>query len=221
MDVSDRTKNHHLKLLVLLAFVGVGVVMTGASAESSFKDINRFFRDITISSGETMADLSSVNGNIELQQGAVAGEVTTVNGTVRIKDDVAIKSVHSVNGAVYVGSDVRVTASITTVNGDIRVESGVEIGESLESVNGTIAISSSRIGRAIETINGDISIIKGSVVEADIVFQESPWPDGYFSNKPILRIDGTSIVKGTIHLHREVVLDFDDETLLSQVVRHY
>ena len=219
--------NHSLRLAAasLLAMaLGSYVFATDAKAEDA-RDISRINSGVTIDSEDQVGDVSSINGGIHLSDGASAEKVSTVNGSIEIEDHVSLASAHTVNGGIRLGENVTVRGELETVNGGIYTESGTEVAFSIETVNGRLRLENTRVRENVETSNGDIDIIRGSVIEGDVVIRgRQHWWDRLFNfnkREPELTIDSDSSVLGDIHLYQEVELNIADGAVHGAIIEHF
>ena len=223
-----RTIHYHntrLTMASLLAIVLGAYLYSGNAQAGDFtRDIDRVFGNTHIEQDQSVGNIDSVNGGIRLSNGASARSLATVNGTIVLKDNVTIASGETVNGAIRAGENLQVRNSLKTVNGSIRINEGSTIGKDLRTVNGSIVLRQTTVGEDIITTNGNIVLRDGTVIEGDIIVRDSRrWWNGLFGghSKPEITIDGNSVVLGTIHLHREVRLNIDDDADIGEIIEHY
>lgn len=223
-----RVFNHKIRLstATLLAMV-LGSYLYSASADAAeLRNISKVNRGVHVAAEEQVGDISSVNGGIDLARGASAQEVGTVNGSIDLDDNVTIEQAKTVNGSIRVGENVSVSGYLKTVNGGIRTGSGTVIEDRVRTVNGKIQLRNTTVRENVETTNGDISLRNASIVEGDLLVAKSRsnWWGRIFNSKrrrPEITIDATSVVKGDIHLYREVDLRIDDAAEVGEIIRHY
>ncbi|MFK7865055.1 MAG: hypothetical protein AB8B95_12615 [Pseudohongiellaceae bacterium] len=219
--------NHNVRLgfASLLAVLLSSYLMAANAEASETRDISKINSGIRIDENERVGDVSSVNGGIRIRQGAIAAEVGTVNGGIDIEDNARVDDAETVNGGIDVGENVVIQGSLRTVNGGIKTNPGTEIRDDVSTVNGKIRLRDTQVGADVETTNGDIEIRSGSVIEGDIVVKaKKSWFGKFFSfnNRPSdLVIDADSIVKGDIHLYKEVNLRIDNGAQVGNIVEHY
>ncbi|MCH7743637.1 MAG: hypothetical protein IIB71_13350 [Proteobacteria bacterium] len=184
-------------------------------------DISKVFGGVDIDRGLKVGDVDSVNGGIVLRDGSSADRVETVNGSVRIHDDVSVYSVETVNGSIRAGRNLKVQDDVSTVNGGIDLQKGTIINSGVRTVNGTIGLSDTQVLRDVETTNGDIRLLHGSVVSGDVIFHQT----GSFLygkiNRPKLVVDADSVIKGAVHLYRQVKLEIAEDARVGEVIEHY
>lgn len=214
-----------LSSAILLAVVLGGYLYSSAAHAADNENIRKVNASVTVSSDERVGDVSTVNGQIDIDRGASAEEVSTVNGGIRLDDDSSIYSAETVNGGIRVGEDALIDGSLSTVNGGIRVARGSQVRGKVRSVNGDIDLRRTHVGENLVTSNGDISLLDGSVVDGDLVMSEKRrWWNNIFNrrgNRPELRIDATSSVRGDIHLYREVDLYIDPSAEVGKIIEHF
>ncbi|MCH7744322.1 MAG: hypothetical protein IIB71_16895 [Proteobacteria bacterium] len=206
-----------LTLVVLLQAACVIEVHSGGHAS----DVSRVFGGIDIGTGEEAGDVESVNGGIVLRDGSSAERVETVNGSVRIYDDVSVYSVETVNGSIRAGRNLKVQDDISTVNGGIDLRKSSVIKNSVSTVNGTISLSATQVLRDVETTNGDIRLLHGSVVSGDVIFHQTGSILYRKINRPRLVVDADSVIKGAVHLYRQVKLEIADDAWVGEIIEHY
>lgn len=208
------------KHLILGTFLvaQAGCVINVKSGSHSGRNIDKVFGSIDVDAGEIVGDVETVNGRISLDDNVVAEVVETVNGSIDLGDNVEVRDASTTNGSIKTGENLTVTRDLETVNGSIRVNRNGDIRGSIETVNGSIMLRGSRVGQDVETLNGDIDIVRGSVVEGDVIFNENGNNWGNDNDPPRLRIDAESAVKGSIRLYREVRLDIDPDAEVGEIV---
>jgi len=223
-----RTIHYHntrLTMASLLAIVLGAYVFSGNAEAADYpRDIDRVFGNTHVERDQSVGNIDSVNGGIRLSDGASARSIATVNGSIELKDNVTIASGETVNGAIRAGENLQVRNSLETVNGSIRINEGSTIGKDLRTVNGSILLHQTTVGEDLITTNGNIVLRDGTIIEGDIIVKDSHrWWNGFFGShkKPELKIDGNSIVRGTIHLHREVRLSIHSDANIGDIIEHY
>ena len=238
-------QNTRLAAGSLLALVlGSYLFSNQAQAASAGKDINQVNGRIEIEADQQVRNISSVNGSIHLACSARAGQVQTVNGSIQLADHVVIRQARTVNGKISVEPQSVVGGSLTTTNGSIDLREGVTVKGELKTVNGAIQsgpgsilselvktgngnirLRNTRVGRNVETSSGDILLTEGTVVRGDVVIHRRSSLEKLFSlgrnTQPLISIDGSSRVKGAIHLYREVNLDIHPDAQVGRIVHHY
>lgn len=222
-----QSTNHTFRLgfAALLALTLSSYLAASDANASDVRDISKINSGIRVDANDRVGDVSSVNGGIRIQRGAIAAEVGTVNGGIDIEDNVELNDAETVNGGIDVGENVIIHGSLRTVNGGIKTNPGTEIRDEVSTVNGQIRLRNTRVGADVETSNGDIEIRSGSVIEGDVVVRaKSSWFGRLFSfnKRPSdLVVDADSVVKGDIHLYREVNLRIDSGAQVGNIVEHY
>lgn len=194
-----------------LLFVALALFLVATVAQAG--TVNKSIR---IASGDVERDdVSSVNGSIRVGDGAeIEGEASTVNGRIDLGDDIRVRGVSSVNGTIDIGRNVSVDGDVTAVNGTIRTEQGTIVDGDVTTVNGTIRLHGTTVNRDVETVNGHITLDLHSIVEGDIVVEDTNH-NGWFSRRPKpleVEILGGSIVKGD-------VVNLDDEREVLVILR--
>ncbi|MGO4894098.1 hypothetical protein [Flavobacterium sp. W21_SRS_FM6] len=184
-------------------------------------DVSHVLGDIDIDADSQMQDLSVVNGDINLENNVSAEDIDTVNGSISLGKRVSIFSASSVNGDIEAGSELTVKNDISTVNGDIELGEYSEVGGDISTVNGDIQLISVTVQGELETKNGDISLVNGTTIKGDLIYRAKEQKRWSNDEVPTLKIDESSSVNGKIILHRKVILEIDDQTLLNKVERLY
>ena len=175
---------------------------------------------VEIREGQNTGDIESVNGGVVLNDGSSAGKIEVVNGSVRLYDDVQVESINATNGSIRGRENLNVTHDVSTVNGTIRLGEGTNVGTSVSTINGTIRLAGTQVNQNITTVNGDIRLLNNTHVLGDLIFERSDRSHWGSPSKPVLEIDSTSSVKGTIHLRRDVQLRIDDKADVNKIVHH-
>jgi len=176
--------------------------------------------DIEVREGEQTGDIELVNGGVVLNEGSIAGNVEVVNGTVKLYADVQVESINATNGSIRGKENLQVIHDVGTVNGTIRLDEGTEVGTGVSSINGTIRLQGTQVSQNVTTVNGDIRLLDNTHVLGDVIFERSDRSRWGNPSKPVLEIDSTSSVAGTIHLHRDVQLRIDDKAKVNKIVQH-
>ncbi len=217
--------NFFLRVSALFLIIAVSsgcAVKVRAGDNLSQRDYDSVFGGIDIDKGAKVGNLSSVNGGIDIGSNAVVKSATTVNGGIEIGSQVQINSAETVNGGIEAGQGLLVSKNLETVNGGVVLQKGSSIGGSIVTVNGDIDLSGVSVKVNIETVNGDITLEDKTVINGDLIYQKS---GGYFSGwgseKPVLVIDSSSEVSGTIHLYRPVELKISEQAKVSDIKYHY
>lgn len=238
--------NHNVRLsaATLLALL-LGGYLFGASADAAAAsgDVTRTNGRIHVDSDERVGNVSSVNGSIFLAAGAEARRVRTVNGSIQLEHGTRVERAETVNGGIDVADEAEVTGNLTTVNGGIRLQNQVRVNGSVSAVNGGVRLSrgtrvsgevsnvngplqlqQAEVGEDLVTSNGDVHLSDGSVVHGDLIFRKrGGWFQRWFQfhDDPELIIDGSSSVRGDIHLYRPVELRIDEDAQVGEILRHY
>jgi len=118
-----------------------------------------------------------------------------------------------------------VQGTVRSVNGGIRLDSEIFVAQEIRSTNGDLHLYNSEVGQDLVTSNGDINLPEGSVVNGDVIYKSKRrwWNNLFnfgFNKDPILTIDGTSIVRGDIHLYHKVDLEISDRADVGEVIYH-
>lgn len=162
------------------------------------------FGNISVADGQSAGRLESTNGNVEIGANAKVKVVDVVNGNIEVDSFTHAKSLATVNGNIMATNNVTTVGDVKTVNGNIDFQQNAEIGGN------------------IETVNGDIILGRDSQVLGDIIFNQS---GGYFFGKndktPKLKLSEGVVIRGQIHLYREVNLTLPDSVSSNKVIRHY
>lgn len=221
------TTNHTVRLGVAsaLAILLSSYLLDANADETEVQDISKINSGIRVEENKHVGNVSSVNGGIRIQRGAIASEIGTVNGGIDIEDDAEIDTAESVNGGIDVGENVTINGSLRTVSGGIKTNPGTVIRDDVVTVNGKIRLRNTVVGSDVQTSNGDIEVRSGSTVEGDIIVKsKSSWLAGLFNSNRTpsnLIIDADSIVKGDIHLYREVNLRIDSGAQVGNIIEHF
>jgi hypothetical protein len=213
-----------VKVAIVVAMIGgCSTVKVSAGGDGHRRDFNAVFGGVTIERGAEVRDISSVNGGVEIESKVIARDVEVVNGGVEIGDNVNLRRVSTVNGGIEAGESLVVDKTVETVNGDIHLGQGGNIGIDIISVNGDITLKGASIGNNVKTSNGDISLSNKTIVKGDIIIEKSRNFSffGFSDNTPVINIDATSEVHGTIHLYKPVKLEIAETAKVGEVKRHY
>jgi len=206
----------------LLIASGCGTIHVNAHSNQQGQDLDSVFGGVEVGKNSKVGNVSSVNGGIAIDSGATVLSVETVNGGIEIGDDVNIKSAETVNGGIDAGSRLVVKGNLETVNGGIKIKKDGTIGGNVTTVNGDIEISKSKIEKNVKTVNGDVTLTDKTILNGDLVIgTSSSWFSNWNSEKLTIKIDATSQVKGTIHLHKKVELKIDKEASIGKIEKHY
>jgi hypothetical protein len=238
-------QNIRLSAATMLALLlGSYVFSNHAQAADGIRDISKINSRVSVSADQPVGDVSSVNGSIHVASNGRAGKLKTVNGGIDLQDGAEVNDAVTVNGRIHLGNGVKVLGSLSTVNGSIRAEEAVEIAHSVHSVNGGITFrTGSEVGADLRTVNGpvrlynthvkedvvssngNITLAESSLVEGDVIFEaQRRWWGRFFnrnSRRPELNIDTSSMVRGDIHLYREVDVNIADGAGVGEILRHY
>lgn len=217
-----------MKNIIKSIWVVFGVVIaTGCAVhvgayDADGRDLDSIFGGIEVDKGAKVGDVSSVNGGIEIGSQAYARNIETVNGGIDIGSNVTIESAETVNGSIESGKNLSVSKGLETVNGSIEVSTNGTIGGQLETVNGDIDLNNVIVGKSILTVNGDITLANSTRVEGDIVVEKSGgWFSSFTGDKITIRIDESSEVIGTIHLHKPAILKIAEGAHIGKIEKHY
>lgn len=221
------TGNHGWRLssATLLVMV-LGSYLWANDAEGSGRDdLSRINDSIEVGARESVGRVSSINGGLRLSMGVQAGDLHTVNGGIEVGEDCRIDSAESVNGGIEIAAGVQVAGDVRTINGRIRVGPASRIDGELSTVNGGISLRGAEVAGAVRARSGDIELRDGSVVEGDLVFEGGRrWWQGLlgraWERSPVLRIDAGSVVRGEIHLYREVELHIHEDAEVGEIFIH-
>ncbi len=189
-------------LYTSLLLVGLTGCVLGDRTGHSGQDVYSTFGNIDVKDGEYAGDLENNSGNITVGRDAKIQAVDIINGNIEIGEFSEVYSLENVNGHIDVGNSVIITRSIETVNGDINIQQGVHIGANL--------IAS----------NGKVTLAQKSVVEGDIIFEDSIL-SSLFDKAPVLKIAEGVTIKGKIHLHKYVKVVLPDSISRDKIVKHY
>ncbi len=216
--------NIKTKVVLILSYLMIvsGCAIKVGAHGSSYQDLDSVFGGVDVGENAKVGDISSVNGGIDIGSGATADEVETVNGGIEMGDEVAITSAETVNGGIEAGKSLTVKRGVETVNGGIRLGQMGSVGGSVTTVNGDIELTQITVEKNVETVNGDIVLSDKTVIKGDLVIEK---PGGWFSSGnndiPVLEIDATSSVVGTIHLHRQVELKIATGAKVGEIKKHF
>ena len=215
------------KLTKLAAISMITLTMSGCAINvgahgTNHGDLDSVFGGVEVDRNAKVGDISSVNGGVDLGAGAFAKDISTVNGGIDLANDVTIISAETVNGGIETGKNLSVENGLETVNGGIDISEGSHVGGSVTTVNGDIDLNNVLINKNIETVNGDIHLMNRSVVEGDIVIEKTnSWFSSIHKNIPVITIDESSSVLGTIHLYRKVKLKIAEGAKIGAVEEHF
>ena len=186
---------------------------------------NRINGGVSIKSGETAENISTVNGGIHVESNGTVREVETVNGSIDLENGAKADSletvnggimlgagahvahdVETVNGSISLGEQAKVAGDVTAVNGDMSLAKAADVAGEVENVNGRIQLTAAHVGGGIETVGGNIDVGANSRVEGGIVVRK---PKGVSVGKkivPRIVIGPGAVVEGTLKFEREVKL---------------
>lgn len=213
-----------MRSLIFLCYVMLisGCAVSVGAHDYISGDLDAVFGGVDVGKNSTVGNISSVNGGIDIESGVTARHVNTVNGSIELSDRVSIESAETVNGGIDAGSSLVVKDSLETVNGGIQVGELGSIGGSVITVNGDIELARVTVDKNIETVNGDILLTNGTTIRGDLVIEKSGgWFSSIGSDKLVVKIDKSSTVVGTIHLHKKVKLEIDEGAKVGQVKEYF
>lgn len=216
--------NIKTKLVLVLSYLVIvsGCAMSVGAHGTSYQDLDSVFGGIDVGEHAKVGDISSVNGGVDIGSGTTANEVETVNGSIEMGDDVIITSAETVNGGIDAGKSLTVKKGIETVNGGIHIGKMGVVGGSVITVNGDIELVQVTVEKNIETVNGDILLSDKTMIKGDLVIEKSGgWFSTFSGEIPVVEIDATSTVIGTIHLHRRVELKIAKGAEIGEIKRYF
>lgn len=216
------------KLIRTTILTGYVLLSTGCAVHvhandgARMGDLDTVFGGIDVGKNAKVGDVSSVNGGIDIDSGASAGEVDTVNGGIELGDNVTIESAETVNGGINAGESLKVKYDVETVNGGIYLRAKTVVEGNVETVNGDIQLVNTLINKNVETVNGDITLRNQTTLKGDLVIEKSGgWFSSMSQDEITIKIDATSSVEGTIHLHRPVTLEIAEQAKVGKIEKHY
>lgn len=211
--------------LVMLSLSGCIIHIGGHSDNGNQiqddSDLSSVLGNIEVDDFSQVGDVSTVNGRITIGDTVTAKQVETVNGNIILGENVSLESASTVNGKITANTTLRVNESLSTVNGDIKLASGGKIGDEISTVNGDIELVNSSVAGNLETKNGNVSLLNGTQVFGDIIFYAKDDKSWFEDDLPTLTIDANSQVKGDIILHRNVILEIENQNSVGKIVRDY
>ena len=219
--------NHTLRFgtSTMLAVVLGSYLYSSSAHGAEVQNISKIMGGVRIEAQDQVGDISSINGGIDLKRGAHARDIDTVNGGIELADEVVVDDAETVNGGIDLGNNVTVNGSLETVNGGIEIRSGSTIENSVETVNGRIRLTNTRVGDNVATVNGDLILRDETVIEGDLrVGGRRSFFSRMFNwnnSKSDVVIDGSSSVRGDIHLYEEVNLRIEDGADVGDIIEHY
>ena len=208
--------NHTLRFgtSTMLAVVLGSYLYSSSAHGAEVQNISKIMGGVRIEAQDQVGDISSINGGIELKRGAHARDIDTVNGGIELADEVVVDDAETVNGGIDLGNNVTVNGSLETVNEN-----------SVENVNGRIRLTNTRVGDNVATVNGDLILRDETVIEGDLrVGGRRSFFSRMFNwnnSKSDVVIDGSSSVRGDIHLYEEVNLRIEDGADVGDIIEHY
>ncbi len=231
-------QNRQIRLIASLALAVIFAVYLGSTAHANdttshnLAAVSKVNGSINIRSNEHTGNVSTVNGSVRMQQGARADRLKTVNGGIHLDDRVQVVDATTVNGNINVGRHAAVAGNLHTVNGAIRLEADSRTGGNVNTVNGLIQLTGAEVTGDLTTVNGNVLLRPGSVVGGDIVIRKNHSREGVASrllwplrnnrqSRNRIDIGADTIVRGDIHLYREVELNIDQAANVGQVFHHY
>ncbi len=189
---------------------------------SQIRNVETVLGGVEVKRNAKAGNISSVNGGVNVESGATAMKVDTVNGGISLSNNVTITSAVTVNGSIKAGNSLQVNGALETVNGSIILKSQTNVNGSVVTVNGDIDVDNTVIHQNIKTVNGDIRLVNESVLKGDLIIErKSGWGLGMSHEEITIKIDATSRVEGTIHLHRPALLEIADRSKVNKIEKHY
>jgi hypothetical protein len=171
---------------------------------------------VHIEPGGHAGDVSTVNGAVHIGDNAVVGKAGVVNGAITIGAHATASGAEAVNGPIKVLDGAGISGGVGTVNGPITLADGADVKGKVSNVNGPIKIAAAHVGGNIETVSGDIDLGPNGHVDGGILVEhDSSWFKS--SDVPRIVIRAGSVVKGTLHFDRPVVLYVSDQASIGPV----
>jgi hypothetical protein len=186
-----------------------------AAAEAG--DISKINDSIHIDDGEHAGDVSTVNGSIHVGERAVVTFVHTVNGSVNLGSHATASKIDTVNGSIHLGDGAHVHGRVHSVNGGLQVGDNADVTGDLTNTNGGIHVGSAHVGGSIDTAAGGIDLGPNAHIDGGVkVDKDNGWHFG-FTRPPVIVIRAGTVVKGTLHFEREVLLYVSDRATIGRV----
>ena len=198
-----------------------GFLLSNASAENSYGDIDKVLGSASVESGQHYNDISVVNGSVKMASDSSANEISVVNGSIKMGENVSVHSASTVNGSIEADGGLKTAANLETVNGKIRPGGNAVIGGNVDTVNGDITLDSSEVAQDVSTVSGDISLNGTTVIKGDLVYKPRGKRKTFFGwgndSKPTLHIGADAVVEGRIILQQQVTLQLDNPAMQDKV----
>lgn len=165
-------------------------------------------KSFLISDGEVQGDgIATVNGNIKIGNNCrVRGTCSSVNGVIDVGVNSEVKHLQTVNGPISIDEKTHVRRDVKSVNGPVRCREGVEIKGSIKTVNGPIDLSRTHVFEDVTTYNGNLDFDHESIVEGDVVINDSHHGSHDRRRDPIIiNVKGHSKIMGDLIVEDEEI----------------
>jgi cytoskeletal protein CcmA (bactofilin family) len=172
---------------------------------------------VHVDAGEHAGDVSTVNGSVHVGDNAVVGKAEVVNGAITIGAHATASGAEAVNGPIKILDGAGISGAVGTVNGPISLADGADVKGRVSNVNGPIKVAAAHVGGDIETVSGDIELGPNGHVDGGILVEHD---NSWFKSgddMPRIVIRPGSVVKGTLHFDRPVVLYVSDRATIGPV----
>jgi hypothetical protein len=200
----------------------LGLCLTTApgTATADTGDISNVNQSIHIEAGDHAGKVSTVNGSIRIGANAVVGNASTVNGSLNLDSRATAAKLDTVNGSIHLEDGVQVHGRVRSVNGSLHIGNDADVDGDLANVNGSIHVGASHIGGSINTSSGGIDLGPNAHVDGGVkVERDNSWHFGFwdFGRPQEIIIRPGTVVKGTLHFERPVVLYVSNRATIGAV----
>lgn len=209
-------------IILMCLCLSACVVHYGAgSYRNPTTEAENVFGDIEVPSGQEVNNVQSVNGSIKLSHRVTTGKVQSVNGNVEIGDWVRVAHIATINGNVTIGKHFKADHKIETINGDIKIGKKASIRGNLQTINGNIELHDVLITGLLHNMNGNIDLRGNTEISGDLIYKRDDEQSADNTKRPVLTIEKTVKIEGSIILERPVELRLSDPALGEKVVIQY
>jgi hypothetical protein len=155
-------------------------------------------RSIALGDGKTVRfSHHTVNGSITIGSDCdVRATCESVNGAIIVGPDSRVRTLQAVNGLIDLRERVMVHGNVNSVNGSIRCSPGVKVERGVSSFNGKVELAGTTVARDIKTHNAAVALLRGSIVEGDIVVRRSRDSDS--RRRVEIRVTDGSLIQGDV-----------------------
>jgi len=215
-----RNEARVLALGTVTAALGLCLATAPNAATADNGDISNVNQSIHIEAGDHAGRVSTVNGSIHIGANAVVGGASTVNGSLNLESRATADKVDTVNGSIHLEDGVQVHGRVHSVNGSLHIGNDADVAGDLANVNGSIHVGASHIGGSIDTCAGGIDLGPNAHIDGGVkVERDNSWHFGFwdFGRPQTIIIRPGTVVKGTLHFERPVVLYVSDRATIGGV----